>query len=895
MGSGLAAREDAAAVSRERFGGVRLVAGYTVVTTFVAAAVIVSVVIGDTRKTAPDVAGRYRATERSCLRGVFSLEQSGKYVDLAAPGRAGGKLTISHGRVQGPVTCGDGSAAQIDVARGAEQALTGSLGGVPFSATYVGELPRPGASAEPVDRSGEETFGRLMLAIAAVILAARLVGAVLGRLGQPRVMGEVLAGILLGPTLLGAVAPGIEHYLFPPDIVPLLTGAAEIGLAFYLFLVGMELDPRMLRERITQAAFISNTSVAFPFGLGLLVAIPLYELLAPDKPYLPFALFIGVSMSITAFPVLARILVERRMTRGPVGSVALAGAAIDDVTAWGLLALATAVAGAGSSLRAFEVVVLAALFTAGMILIGRPLLGRVSAAYDEAGHVPALWLGTIFVSVLLSAYVSQQIGIAAIFGAFVMGLIMPRHAGLTDDVSRRLEDFVVTVLLPLFFVVTGLRVDVGALNRPVLWLLTLALIVIAITGKWLGAMLAARYTGFAFRDSAALGALMNTRGLTELIVLTIGFELGLISQSLFTMLVLMALITTLMTGPALRILDARGELSAPPEDELRRATPAQTAPEEPAVEGSIIVAPQDERSMDALLALAEPLSRSQPPRELILARLLVPARIATGLVGDDRELQRAAADVNRRRELLAAHGVQTRAVAFTSPDPGDDLVRLSREQDIDLVLLNGRRPLVGEGVPRGDVGKVLDKAPCDVAVLVEREAVPVIDADHPVMIPFGGADHDWAALELGAWIASARQAPLRLLGAGRGEGDGSRDASRLLASASLVVQQLAGIPAEPMLVQPGPELVESVGGAGLLVIGLSERWRQEGLGPVRSQIAKAAAAPTLFVRRGIRESALAPKGDLTRFRWSAAGPPERTLAARPARASAQDPGPRRSA
>jgi Kef-type K+ transport system membrane component KefB len=852
-------------------GAARLISGYAVVTAFLAAAVIASIAIGHSKKPAPAVAGQYVLTPARCLGAGFTLTQSGRYVDLGAPGPAGGKLEISHGRLHGTVTCGDGSHAELDLAVPGTK-LRGTLGGAAVTAGFVPASPATAASATPPKkRSGEETFGRLMLAIAAVILAARISGSALGKIGQPKVMGEVLAGILLGPTLLGAVAPSFEHYLFPTDIVPLVSGASQIGLAFYLFLVGMELDPRLLRERIGRATFISNTSVAFPFALGILAAIPLYEVLAPDKRYLPFALFVGVSMSITAFPVLARILVERRMLKRPVGALALASAAIDDVTAWGLLALATAVAGAGSGLHALVVVGLAGVFTAAMILIGRPLLGRVSAAYDEVGHVPSLWLGTIFVSVLLSAYVSQQIGIASIFGAFMMGLIMPRHADLTADVSRRLEDFVVTVLLPLFFVVTGLRTNIGALNRPVLWLLTLGLIAIAIVGKWFGAMAAARYTGFSPRDSAALGALMNTRGLTELIVLNIGFELGLISSALFTMLVLMALVTTFMAGPALRLLDPRGELSEAPEEELRRATVAQ--PATAMVEGSIIVAPQDDRSIDALLAIAEPLARSQPPREVILARLLAPTRIASGLVGDDRDLQLAVADLNRRRDLLIERQVQSRAVAFTSPDPGADLVRLCSEQDVDLVLLNGRRPLVGEGVPRGDVGRVLDKAPCDVAVLVEREGIPVIDAEHPVIIPFGGADHDWAALELGAWIASARGAPLRLLGAGQNGTDGSRDASRLLGNASLVVQQLAGISAEPLLVNPGADVLAGAAGAGLLVIGLSERWREEGLGPVRSQIAKTAPAPTLFVRRGVRPAALAPKDNMTRFRWSSAGQP----------------------
>jgi Kef-type K+ transport system membrane component KefB len=857
----------------------KLLAGYAIVLAFLVIAVAVSLALGHREEAQPSVAGSYSSSS-ACVES-FDLEQSGQYVDLDGRNPVEGKLTLDGGRLKGDVTCGDGTTAALDLAvTGPPPATyTGTLAGRPFEAKFTAAPPAPGASTKPVEkRSGEETFGRLMLAIAAVILAARLLGTALGKIGQPRVMGEVLAGILLGPTLLGAIAPDVQDYLFPPDIIPLLSGAAQIGLAFYLFLVGMELDPGLLRVNAARAAFVSNTSVAFPMALGLLVAPPIYRLLGPDKDYLPFALFMGVSMSITAFPVLARILVERRMLKRPVGALAMASAAIDDVTAWTLLAFATAVASAGSGLEAVRVIGLATAFSIGLFLLVRPLLARVAVAYDEVGYVPQLWIGTIFVGVLLAAFLSQQIGIAAIFGSFLMGLIMPRHAGLTGDVARRLEDFVTTVLLPLFFVVTGLRTEIGSLNRWELWLICLVLIVVAIAGKWLGAMGAARWTGIRWRHSAAFGALMNTRGLTELIVLNIGLDLGLISRSLFTILVLMALVTTFMAGPALRLLDPKEELAAPPEEEFRAARLSTPMPATIVPQRSIIVAPQDDKSIDALLALAEPLARSEPPRELILARLIPPSALATGLAPDNRKIEQAISALNQRRDYLIEHGVQSRAAAFTSPDPGSDLVRLSSEQDVDLVILNGRRPLIGEGVPRGDVGEVLEKASCDVAVLVEREGIPTIDAGHPVYVPFGGADHDWAALELAAWIASVREAPLKLLGASRDGSDGTtggehRDASRLIANASLVVQQLAGIPAEPVLVEPGPQVVEAARDAGLLVVGVSERWREEGLGPVRSAIAKSAAAPTLFVRRGERAGALAPKDNMTRFRWSSAGPP----------------------
>jgi hypothetical protein len=322
-----------------------------------------------------------------------------------------------------------------------------------------------------------------------------------------------------------------------------------------------------------------------------------------------------------------------------------------------------------------------------------------------------------------------------------------------------------------------------------------------------------------------------------------------------------------MTGPVLRLIDPGGVLAVQPEDELAAATGA------PAPERAILVAPQDGRHLDALLELAEPLARSQPARELVLARLLVPSRIATGPASDDHELTQIAADLHRRRERLRAAGLAVRTVAFTAADPAADLLRLAAEQPIDLILLDGRRPLLGEGVPRGPVGEVLLRAPCDVAVLVQRERGPIaVDPAHPVLVPFGGADHDWAALELGAWVASSRGAPLRLLGAAADDA-GRRDASRLLANASLVLQQLAGVPAEPLLIEPGREgVLRAAEGAGLLVVGLSERWREEGLGATRAEIARSAPVATLFVRRGGRQGALAPPDSATRFAWSSIGP-----------------------
>jgi Kef-type K+ transport system membrane component KefB len=688
-------------------------------------------------------------------------------------------------------------------------------------------------------------------------------------------IGEVVAGVALGPSLLGALSPGVEVALFPEDLIPYLEVAAQLGLIFYMFLIGLELDPRQIGRRAGEIAFISNASVALPMALGIAVALPVYTLLAPETDFLPFALFVGISMSITAFPVLARILVERRMLKRPIGAVVLAAAAFDDVTAWILIALGTAIAVSGAPTDVALTLVLGVLFCAVMGLGVRPLLARASTAYDEAGRIPSGWTALIFAGVLLSAYLTEEIGIALIFGAFVMGLIMPRHAGLTEDVTRRVEDFVVILLLPLFFVVTGLRTDIGLLNRPELWLITLALLATALLGKLFGATLAARIAGFDRRSAAVIGVLMNTRGLTELIVLNLALEKGVISDALFAMLVIMALATTVMTSPMLKALDPGNELGAPVEEELEEARAVSMAeyPALPQLAQSVLVAPEGDAALGQLLSLAGPLARSEPSRELILVRLVRPPRTAGvrgGLQSEDRLLAEASSEVDAVRRELVEQGTAARSVAFISTDPGADLTRLASSDGVAVILVNGRRPLLGEGVPRGAVGTVLRDAPCDVAVLVAREGQPVFPGPGaPVVVPFGGAEHDWAALELAAWTCAATGAPLRLLGTA-GQTDDRARVSRMLADAGLLVQQYAGVSSEPLVAEPGREsIVEAAGRAGLLVIGLSDRWQAEGLGPARSEIAKAAPAPVLFVRRGAGRGALAPRDDVTRFTWSA--------------------------
>ena len=808
------------------------------------------------------IAGEYSLSPSSvCLGRRIALEGDAADLTLRAAERRIGTARYEAGRLRGEVACLGGGRKQLvgqAANRRLELRLAGPADGGLALERVVGEKYREAGSR----------FAAFFLAVAVVMVAARLLGMAAAAVGQPRVMGEVLAGLALGPSVLGAVAPELQAAVFPEDVVPLIGVVAQLGLVFYLFLVGLDLDPRVLAGRTAQVAAISNASVALPMLMGIAVALLAYPLVGPPTEFPAFALFMGVSMSVTAFPVLARILVERRMLRRPVGAVALACAAVDDVTAWLLIALASAVAVAGSAAKAGATVVLAALFCILMMFGVRPLLGRLSTAYDEAGRLSGGWIVLIFAGVLLSAYTTEVIGVALIFGAFLMGLAMPRHAGLTEDVTRRLEDFVVILLLPLFFAFTGLRLDIGLLDRPALWGLAVVLLGVAVVGKLGGATLAARFSGFDWRSSAVIGTLMNTRGLTELIVLNLALEMGVISEALFAVLVIMALVTTWMAGPLLTLLDRRNELGAPVAEELGEG------PAGPAAHpgGSIVLAPQGAPALGQLIALGEPLARSLPPRELVVARLVRPPRgadIRGALQTEERLIGDAARELDQACRALAERGVAARPVTFVSPDAGRDLSRLTRNEDVALIIIDGRRPLLGEAVPRGEVATLLREAPCDVAVLVATDRELALGRPGArILVPFGGKEHDWAALELSAWIGASTGAGVTLLGAA-GTAQQRGRVSTLLEDAGTLVRHYVGITTDVVVIDPGRErIVDAAASTGLFVLGLSDRWRAEGLGSERSEIAKAAPAPVLFVRRGSRPGALAPRDDVTRFSWS---------------------------
>jgi Kef-type K+ transport system membrane component KefB len=395
---------------------------------------------------------------------------------------------------------------------------------------------------------------KVLLALTVITITARIMGAIFARLKQPAVIGEVVGGILLGPSLFGRIAPEAAAFVLPSDAAPILSVIAQLGVILYMFLVGLELDLGVLRTRAKATIAISSAGIIVPFALGVGLAWGIADIYAPAGVGLvPFALFLGVSMSVTAFPVLARILTDHQLQRTPMGVLALTCAAIGDATAWCLLAFVVGVTAATTS-GAVVTLLLTAAYVALMLTAGRALMRAVIPRLDASIAVGEQSLAIVLVAVLLSAVATEFIGVHAIFGAFLLGAIIPHGSATARHVREKIEDVVRVLLLPAFFAFTGLRTQIGLVETLDDWLMCALIIGLATAGKFGGATLAARFSGLDWRDSAALGILMNTRGLVELIVLNIGLDLGVLTPRLFTMLVIMALVTTLMTSPILMSL-----------------------------------------------------------------------------------------------------------------------------------------------------------------------------------------------------------------------------------------------------------------------------------------------------------------------------------------------------
>ena len=396
----------------------------------------------------------------------------------------------------------------------------------------------------------------LILSIGIILLTTQVFGCIFHHIHQPRVVGEMTAGILLGPSLFGRFFPGTFAFVFPASSMPALTVLSQVGLLLFMFVVGLEVDLKRILRQPAAVVLISNVSIVLPLVMGVGLAKVLYpEFAVKQVPFSTFALFMGTAMSITAFPVLARILKERNLLGSGIGSMAISCAAIDDISAWLLLAVLTAMVHSSQSWRAFAVtLILLAVFVATMLLPIRRVASLLESRYQQNG-ASMEFISLLMLFMLAASWTTERLGVHALFGAFIAGLVVPKNGRMIADLVDRIESLSLAFLLPLFFALTGLRTRIDLLTDKALWGYAGAIIATAVAGKLAGAAFTARATGMNWKDSLGLGVLMNTRGLVELVILNAGLDLGILSPALFTMMVLMALVTTFMTSPILAAMN----------------------------------------------------------------------------------------------------------------------------------------------------------------------------------------------------------------------------------------------------------------------------------------------------------------------------------------------------
>ncbi len=581
----------------------------------------------------------------------------------------------------------------------------------------------------------------LFLQVILILGLSRIVGLVFARMKQPQVVGEMLAGILLGPSLLGWAWPAASAFIFPAGSQAILGVLSQLGIIFFLFLVGLDLDPSLLGRRGRAAVAISHVSIVLPLLMGAGLTLFLYPRIFNDVPRMHFksaALFMGAAMSVTAFPVLARILTERNLHKTRVGTTVITCAAVDDVTAWCMLAFVAAVAKFTGVRFAVLTAVLSATYIAAMFLLVRPFLRRLEIIYDRQGRLSQNVVAVIFLLVLASAYTTDAIGIHGLFGAFLMGAIMPKGTQFVRHLSEKLEDYTVVFLLPVFFAYSGLRTKIGLIDNGEMWLMAGLILAVACVGKFGGSMLAARVCGIGWRESTAIGILMNTRGLLELVILNIGRDLGVITDAVFAMMVLMTLLTTGMTSPLLHwVYPAR----------LFRLGPVTQRREK----YSILIPVSLPRSGGPLVQLADTLigAAERDVSKLYALHLRKPA---------DHEAYRSGLDEldQPRDEALApllaqarGRGLPVEPIGFISRDVPADIAATAQAKQADLVLMGFHKPVIGKTILGGTVHRVLSACTTDVAIFVERG----FRQARRILVPYLGSSHDRLALELAGRMA----------------------------------------------------------------------------------------------------------------------------------------------
>jgi len=686
----------------------------------------------------------------------------------------------------------------------------------------------------------------LLVQVGLILALSRAMGWLFARFHQPQVMGEMVAGIMLGPSLFGWLAPQAAATIFPADTVQSLNVLSQVGVIFFLFLIGLELDPKLLRNRGHAAVVISHVSIIAPFLLGAGLTLYLYTRLFNNAPHMRFtavALFMGAAMSITAFPVLARILIERNLHKTKVGAVTITCAAVDDVTAWCMLAFVVAVARADGLRPALLTAALSAAYVAVMFFAVRPFLRRLEVVYGKHGRLSQSVMAVVFLLVLGSAFTTEMIGIHALFGAFLMGAIMPKGTEFVRTISEKLEDFTVVFLLPIFFAFTGLRTSVGLLNRPELWLDTGLIVLVACAGKFGGSAVAARACGLGWREACAIGTLMNTRGLMELVILNIGRDLGVITDAVFAMMVLMALVTTFLTTPLLHWV-------------YTRSGAAEAPGQAPSGAFSVLIPVSLPRSGVPLMQLADLITGpGNPARRIFALYLRRPTEreaYRSGIEESEAESARAASEpLAPLLEEARTRGVAVETVSFVTRDVAADIASVARSRGVGIVLMGFHKPVIGSTILGGTVHKVLTATAADVAVLVDRG----FHGARKVLVPYMGTEHDRFAIELARRLAknaAAAVTVMHVVPPGRRPTDRPLDARGAVTRTFDEPGLAAGVTLR-VIEDPSPvnAVLTSAKEFDLVIVGVGEEWGLEShlFGWKAERIARDCPTSLLVVRK----------------------------------------------
>ncbi|MEH2446107.1 MAG: cation:proton antiporter [Nostoc sp.] len=612
----------------------------------------------------------------------------------------------------------------------------------------------------------------VLVEVLIVIGLSRLVGLGFRSIKQPLVIGEIVAGIMLGPSLFGLVAPDLAVTLFPPETIPFLNVLSQVGLIFFMFLIGLELNPKYLSGQLEVAVLTSHVSILVPFSLGTLLAVILYPLVSnASVSFTAFTLFLGAAMSITAFPVLARIITEKNLQGTRLGTLALTCAAVDDVTAWCLLAVAIAVARTGNFAGAIPTIIASIVYIGLMLTAGRWFLKRLAKHYLRAGRLSQLLLAGIYMGVVASALITELIGIHLIFGAFLLGAAMPKNEDLVRELAVKTEDFVLIFLLPIFFAYSGLKTQIGLLNRPELWLLCALVLGVAIAGKYVGTYVAARVSGISKREASALGWLMNTRGLTELIVLNIGLELGVISPLIFTMLVIMALVTTFMTSPLLEWTYPKKLIRLDviePQSEADTSAVSETSPRPYRILVPVANPSTQKGLVQLAVALAQPavgIALNYRYPAVVNPLSLIEFQEDYAFESTPVEADRLIAQRRHQLEELinTLEPPETRScvhpIVRISSNVARETAQIATLEQVDLIVVGWHRPAFSSNRLGGRVGQMLTTAPVDVAVFIDKGKERL----ESLLVPYSANIHDDLALILALRLLINRDCMLQIL------------------------------------------------------------------------------------------------------------------------------------